>query len=138
MNKEDLKFGDIVEVEVSSANELWENRIFVKFGSDSSIICVEFDDEKQYHNGNTFTVVLWHRNYWRIKRKYIPFTWDDRNLLLKHTIKHKSSFIEQIIYKINGSPEGPFEVNNDALLNELTLLKSWTFLDGTPVGKLDE
>ncbi len=69
--------GDIVEIQESA------DRIFIKENKDGSIICVHDIFGIEFNSGNSFLTTRWEKHEWRRKQetKYIPFTFEDRELL---------------------------------------------------------
>jgi len=57
--------GDIVDVFVEGS---WKERIFIKRGSDGSVICVTIPSEKDFQKGKAFDTFKWSDGSWRIKR----------------------------------------------------------------------
>lgn len=75
--KDDLKMGDTVEVDTTHGltTPLWECRIFIKYGRNESVICVSKEDEESYHNGETFAIIKWQKDTWRIAKIGIIKFW---------------------------------------------------------------
>ena len=100
----DLKIGD--EIFVSNYNHddiearQREKRIFIKHGKNNGVICVRSDSEEEYADGIKFSVHFW--RYWKRipKKKYIPFTWEDRDKLKGRWVKEKKKDIGGVGEKI--------------------------------------
>lgn len=60
----ELKIGDKVEVLNYVANR-WESRIFVKYGMNDGVICVNKKNEKYFYTGQDFVTVYWNKDEWR-------------------------------------------------------------------------
>lgn len=72
---------------------------------------------------------------YRVKQKpeYIPFEWEDRELLRGKWIKNKENGSEWSVYHLNVNSDG-FSVNH---IDAFCLLNDYTFLDGSPCGKIN-
>ena len=69
----------------------------------------------------------WHRNDYRVKPEYIPFTFEDAEFLIGKVVKHKKeNYLAVITLCLN-------EITNMGDFKEL--LDDFTFLDGSPCGK---
>ena len=135
----DLKMGD--EIFVSNYNhddiearqiEKREKRIFIKHGKNNGVICVRSESEEEYADGIKFSVHFW--RYWKRipKKKYIPFTWEDRDKLKGRWVKKKGDRkSEKIINNVNGSS---VIIGLQFILYD-ELLENWLFDDGSPIGK---
>lgn len=78
---------------------------------------------------------------YRIKPKleYIPFEWEDREQLRGKWVKHKNSDYEAQITGLNMYYNNKLIVilsNVETSVIGIELLEMYTFLDGTPCGKL--
>ena len=73
----------------------------------------------------------WDNYDYRVKEtpEYVPFTFDDAEFLIGKVVKHKKdNWVELITYcNQNETPIGPYE----------HLLDNYTFIDGSPCGKLN-
>ena len=126
----DLKMGDIVEVEI---HNVWEDRIFIKYGVSGGCLCVEGDDSEKFENGEHFYVTYWDRSDWRIKKEqeYIPFDIGDAEFLIGMKIRRKQDKMVKMITAI--IEEGVFIVGTYKFDE---LLENYEQLDGSPCGKL--
>ena len=92
----ELKIGDKVEVLIGSK---WKERIFIKFGKESGVMCLIDGDEAAFNNDDTFKTVFWDK--WRFieEPEYHPFTRDDdwvnalKGKWIKSKIEHGSVFM---------------------------------------------
>lgn len=69
------------------------------------------------------------------EKKYVPFTWEDRNILRGKWIKNKNYNREYFIESIAKDAENLVVYTSNAELGSNDLLTYYTFLDGTPCGK---
>ena len=74
----------------------------------------------------------WHQFDYRVKQapEYIPFTFEDWEIMVNEIVKHKT---KPIIEKLTSFCD---ESVNAIFYNEL--LEEFTFLDGSPCGKLKQ
>ncbi len=128
----ELKIGDVVEVKHSFNR--WISRIFVKYGKDNGIIVVHYQYEIEYKTGMIFYTEFCEDESWRHKQepKYIPFTFEDRELLKGRWIKdkYKSKLIKQILLIVENRIHTVLGIISYELL-----LDNYIFVDGTPCGK---
>lgn len=144
MNKEDLKMGDTIEVMLPSG--LWVERVFIKLGKESKVICVHNSTEVGYYDGSTFIVDSMPKGKWRIPKEpeYIPFTYDDYEQLIGKAIKTKSTSKDNkgvyLINRVYFSTDitHPIQIGTNWNISFEYLFKNCEFLDGTPCGKLKE
>ena len=128
----DLKMGDIVEIKCGGG---FEDGIFLKDGKDGGVICVDGDDKERFNNGEHFYVTSWDKSQWRIKEKpvRIPFDESDAEFLIGKAIKIGQDVF--LIVRINN--HGAIIVDGDNCFIGFTyLLQNYTFLKGSPCGKL--
>lgn len=74
----------------------------------------------------------WRNNDYRVKEtpEYVPFTFEDAEFLIGKVVKHKKDkWVELITY---------CNENETAICPYEHLLDNYTFLDGTPCGKLKQ
>ncbi len=138
MNKE-LKIGDIVEVNIEHLYEPeWIDAIFIKHGNAGSIICVTGWYRNDYLDGLSFPTNRWEHDVWRIKKEieYIPFTYEDKELLKGKWIKNKDSDLKSL-FLIFSIHEESIEISGNEFMY-VDLLHNYTFDDGTPCGKVKE
>ena len=130
----DLKIGDEIFVSDKDNIETRQRvkRIFIKHGKNNGVLCVVDGNKAQYEKGERFYTWWW--AYWKriSPKKYIPFTWEDREKLKGRWVKKKGDRkSEKIINNVNGS--GVIIGLQFILYDEL--LKDWLFDDGSPIGK---
>lgn len=138
MNKNDLKMGDIVEVDNLGD---WKKGIFVAPGKDNGVIIIDILFEDKYKNGNYFNT-CWCRT-WRIPQKpeYIPFTFEDAEMLINKVVKYKDDSNPRIC-KINSVTDisillGIKVVDFESLLDEYEFFDLNT-KKTSPCGKLKQ
>lgn len=89
----ELKIGDKVEIYDDFRKE-WQERIFIKFGINDGVICVELYCEDEFYRGGNFTTYYWEKDKWRLiaENKYRPFNEKDDwvNALKGRWIKRKN------------------------------------------------
>lgn len=73
--------------------------------------------------------------YEDIKKKLVPFTWEDREDIKGQWIKSKNSKEEIFILRIRQIKDGTLYING---LSAKFLLDNYTFLDNSPCGKYVE
>ena len=133
------KFGDIIEVKDYDTGDYdtgdYERRIFVGF-TKNNVHCVCGRDEYAFNNGKSFSTSIW--NIWREIKKpeYVPFTVKDADMFRGKWIRNKKSDLagEELITSIKRCGIETDSTNRDYLY----FLKYYTFLDGSPCGKLKE
>ena len=125
-----LKIGDKIEVK----NGEWEERIFIKHGNHKgkvTAICVRECDEAEFLNDSAdFNVRGW--TEWReIKEpEYVPFDFSDAKDLIGKTVKDEEGYYILIMVVDNGI----YISGSYFYFSEL--LSRYTFIDGTPCGKI--
>jgi len=130
------KMGEKILVRGFSSND-WNERIFIKDGKNKSAICVMEEEKKKYFSGEDFMTQMWEYHKKLPEKKYVPFTWEDRDLLRGRWIKSKEDDKELMI--IGFSKEEVFLIHTDqGDIYHKGVLDFYTFLDGTPCGKLVE
>ena len=134
MNEKELKMGDEVEVLIDPYRDIWDKKIFVKLGNCGSAIVVSAYSTYEFKHGESFSTKQYYSK-WRIPKQktYRPFTWEERDQLRGKWIKRKTSDLECCVTVIN--TEGIFLGKT---LPFCYLFENYTFLDGSPVGKLEE
>lgn len=86
--------------------------------------------------------ILWQYppDYYRIKPepKYIPFDISDAEKLIGKVVKRKGTYVLRVILEIRNSVTFQICMGKDHETNFKSLFELYTFLDGTPCGKLVE
>jgi len=149
MNKKELKMGDIVEIhetqitrdrlDMYSHFTSWVESVFVKYGEDDSIIVVDERSRNNFLGGEAFTTKKYSKPLWRIPKQktYRPFTWEEREQL-------RGKWITRKVERDNPNPEYCITIINNvgiyigATVTFKELYEDFIFLDGSPVGKLEE
>jgi len=134
MNEKELKMGDEVEVLIDPYRDIWDKKIFVKLGNCGSIIVVSAYSTYEFKHGESFSTKQYYSK-WRIPKQktYRPFTWEERDQLGGKWVKCKASGSEYCITVIHANG-----VYLGLTLPFSFLFNNYTFLDGSPVGKLGE
>lgn len=68
--------------------------------------------------------------------KYVPFTWEDREQLRGKWVKRQGIGPEKCIIAFSGGPLDYIVLAGDFWHSFAELFEQYTFLDGSPVGKL--
>ena len=127
----DLKFGDVVEI---FSNHRWEERIFLHFGKENSVICVSKPTEKSFKNAEDYNTIIWRHGTWRIKKQpeYKPFTFEDREMFRGKWVKHKKFAFECQIACVHASGVG---FQKEEYTSFKDFFDNYEFIDGVPCGK---
>jgi len=132
--KKELKLGD--KVEVLTEGSVWAERIFIKYGAQHSVICVNRVDNNDFYNGYYFTTLQY--STWRFLQeiKYRPFTWEERDQLRGKWVIRKDDSFEFLISQLRNPAEIEWWIKMDSYsyYNPSSLLQQFTFLDGSPCG----
>lgn len=131
----ELKIGDIVEV---CRTVKWEDRIFIKYGSDNSILCVSKETESCYNNGLSFSIEKWSEGIWRHKKekKYVPLTTSDDWIgILKGEYLKIDEYLELVT---QFDTKRGYVAVDDRFYTLDDLFKNFTFENGQPIGKLED
>ena len=124
-----LKMGDKVQV---FFNDTWDNeRIYIKDGKDSGIICVDRVYNKKYKIGESFITVFWKKDEWRhIEEKtLVPFEWEDRDILWDKKIKDKDGTTETKIDYFRIGTSDWIGLSNGNAIAPYFLLKDYVFIN---------
>ena len=128
------KFGDIIDVRTGRDIDYYK-RTLLAFNNGKAL-CVSDGDEEDYYNNRIFSVCFW--DEWREIKKpeYVPFTVKDADMFRGKWIRNKKSDLagEELITSIKRCGIETDSTNRDYLY----FLKYYTFLDGSPCGKLEE
>jgi len=129
----DLKMGDVVEIKYGKY-DAWEDRIFLKKGCYNGVICIAEHSRKRYLSGKTFETCHWEEKEWRIKEEpeYIPFDESDAGFLLGKIGIDKKYLGKRFICEVSKNKVW----FRDSWVYFQQLFEDYTFLDGTPCGKL--
>ena len=124
-------------IEILSACR-WERRIFVKYGKNGGVICVDPYCENNFLNGGSFKTNWFLKEHWREVKKfsYRPFTWEEREQLCDMWVLDKNGSNHS--YKITGlfiNNKGfPSAVYGGCRITFQKLFERYTFSDGSIIG----
>lgn len=100
---------------------------------------IEFYEESTDKWSNAVEYTFMHpAKCYRIKpeKKLVPFTWEDRGLLIRKIIKSKDGTVITTIIGIVKLVDGSFRIDLSIQpVSPNQLLIDYTFLDGSPCGK---
>lgn len=125
-------------IEVSNNNENWYRRVLI-FEKNDRFFC--WDSAETLEDAEK-TVLI---STWKYMReisepKYVPFTWEDRDLIKGKWVRPKSGVDDgHLITLFSRAKENRlYVVINTSFIRADNFLEDYEFLDGTPCGKLAE
>lgn len=140
-NEKDIKY---VEVLCTNANvDSYEKRIFLESFEDGSCMCVLKGQEDRYLSEQPYGMYRWSKGKWReIKEpEYIPFDKDElfENLADRWMVNEKNNHIKVKAFSFfDNDSVLIFDPTKSGItcLTSFSLFNEYTFIDGTPVGKI--